>query len=45
VYPNSSAPNESLLLGHFRRIRRRKRRKISFKRLSGRKRLSIIEKG
>jgi hypothetical protein len=45
VYPNSSAPNESLLLGHFRRIRRRKRRKISVKRLSGRKRLSIREKG
>jgi hypothetical protein len=43
--PNSSAPNESLLSGHIRRIRRSKRRKISVKRLSGRKKLSIREKG
>jgi hypothetical protein len=41
---NSSAPNESLLLGHIKRVRRSKRRKISVKRLSGRKRLFIREK-
>jgi hypothetical protein len=45
VCPNSSAPKESLLLEYIRRVRRSKRRKISVKRLSGRKRLSIREKG
>jgi hypothetical protein len=38
---NSSAPNESLLLGHFRRTRWRRRRRTSVRRLFRRKRLSI----
>jgi hypothetical protein len=41
---NSSALNESLLLGHIRRVRRNKRRKISVKRLFKRKKLSTREK-
>jgi hypothetical protein len=41
-YPNSSAPSVSLLLKHFKRIRRKKKKKkISARRLCRRKRLPV----
>jgi hypothetical protein len=39
--PNFSALSVSLLLRHFKRVRRRRKKKISVKRLNERKRLLI----
>jgi hypothetical protein len=40
-YPNSSAPSVSLLLKHFKRIRRKQKKKTSARRLYRRKRLPV----
>jgi hypothetical protein len=43
-YPNSSAPNVSLLLKHFKRTRRKQKKKISVRRLYRKKTLPVRDK-